>query len=187
MTLLSLIALLFGADPLPPDEAAAIAVEQRDKVAEVEKKYGGRKPFELSNDERAQYTRERAEAEQQVLDAHGVDAKQWALSQMKQSPAQAADQKAREKALVEAREKAAQAAKDEAEAERPIPIQQGISDTMPVTVEERKGDGVSIEEGLPAEAASDASEASDGQVQSGVAPAEAPARPARPAPKRRRR
>lgn len=153
------LVVLLGADLVPPDQAAAIALDQKAAQAEVQKKYGDKKPSELSNAERAQMIRDQAAAEQKVLDKYGVDPKTWARQQMERSPQQAAAQKAREQALADQREKDA-AAKAKAEAgSHEIEVQRGFSDANPVTMEEKQSEGVAVEEGLPSDAAADQAEA----------------------------
>lgn len=166
----ALVVVLLGADPasrfgaasangVPADQAAAIALDQKAAQAEVQKKYGNKKPSELSNDERSQMIREQAAAEQKVLDKYGVDAKTWARQQMAQSPQEAAAQKAREQALADQRQKDAEAKAKEQAGDQEIQVQRGFSDGNPVTMEEKKVDGVSVEEGLPSDAAADQAEA----------------------------
>lgn len=155
----TLVVLLLGADPLPPDQAAAIALDQKAAQAEVQKKYGNKPASELTNAERAQMIRDQAAAEQKVLEKHGVDAKTWAREQMERSPQQAADAKAREQALADQRQKDAEAKARAAAGDQEVQVQRGFSDANPVTMEEKKGDGVSVEEGLPSDAAADQAEA----------------------------
>jgi hypothetical protein len=166
----ALVVVLLGADPasrfgaasanrVPADQAAAIALDQKAAQAEVQKKYGNKKPSELSNEERSQMIREQAAAEQRVLDKYGVDAKAWALQQMAQSPQEAAAQKAREQALADQRQKDAEAKAKAQAGDQEIQIQRGFSDGNPVTLEEKKVDGVPVEEGLPPDAVADQAEA----------------------------
>lgn len=156
----ALLVVLLGAEPagVAPDRAAAIALDQKAAQEEVAKKYGGKKPSELSNAERAQMVRDQAAAEQKVLDKHGVDAKTWARQQMAQSPQQAAAQKQREEQLAEKRKAEAEAAAKPAEKE--ITVQRGFSDANPVTLEEQATDGVAVEQGLPPDVAAEQAEAS---------------------------
>lgn len=153
----ALVVLLLGADPVPPDQAAAIALDQKAAQAEVQKKYGNKPASELTNAERAQMIRDQAAAEQKVLEKHGVDAKTWAREQMERSPQQAAAAKAREQALADQRQKEAEAKAKAGDQE--VQVQRGFSDANPVTLEEKKADGVSVEEGLPSDAAADQAEA----------------------------
>jgi hypothetical protein len=73
------------ADPPSPDEVAKIQFDQEKANADIDKKYGNKKPSELSNDERREMMKEKAAAERDVLDKHGVSAKDYARTQAKQS------------------------------------------------------------------------------------------------------
>jgi hypothetical protein len=167
------LATLLHADLVPPDQAAAIGLDQKAAQAEVAKKYDNKKPSELSGAERAQMTRDLAAAEQRVLEKHGVDAKTWARQQMQRSPREAAAQGAREQALADQRKKDGEArAKAEASPQE-VQIQRGFSDANPVTLEEKKTDGVVIEHGIPADAAADQAAASGQAAEEPAAPAPA--------------
>ncbi|GMU61606.1 MAG: hypothetical protein AMXMBFR34_33690 [Myxococcaceae bacterium] len=159
-----------ASEPIPPDQAAAIALDSRSAQAEVAKKYGNKKPSELSNDERKQMIRDQAEAEQKVLDKHGVDRSTWARQQMAKSPKEVATQKELEKQLDEKRQAEAKAkAEQEKAAGQEIPVQRGFSDANPVTMDEKQVDGVAVEQGLPADATLDQAEAG-GQGQDAAPP-----------------
>jgi hypothetical protein len=165
-----LVALLLSAEPstggrafepILPEQAAAIALDAREAQAEVSRKYGNKKPSELSNEERLQMIRDQAAAEQRVLDKHGVDRRTWARQQMAQSPKEVAAQQALEKQLAEKRQAEAKA-KEEAEkqgGEKEVQVQRGFSDANPVTMEELPSEGVPVEQGLPPDAAADLAEA----------------------------
>lgn len=180
---LTLVALLLGADPtarfggspsdpIAPDEAAAIALDTKEAQDEVAKKYGNKKPSELSNDERTQMIKDQAAAEKKVLDKHGVSASAWARQQMAQSPKEAAAQKERVKALEDKRKADAEAAaKERDKPEQPVQVQRGISDSNPVTLEENPTSEPVVEEGLPAEAESDQAEAAGQALGDTAAPA----------------
>ncbi|MFT3840007.1 MAG: hypothetical protein QM723_23670 [Myxococcaceae bacterium] len=71
----------FAGDELSPEKLGQIEHEQNKAAAEVEKKYGNKKPSELSSDERKQMIKDRAAAEQAVLDKHGVDKKDYVHAQ----------------------------------------------------------------------------------------------------------
>jgi hypothetical protein len=156
---LALVVVLLGADPIPPDQAAAIALDQKAAQAEVQKKYGDKKPSELSNSERTQLIRDQAAAERKVLEKYGVDPKAWARQQMAQSPQQAAAQKTSEQQLAEQRAKQGEAAAQAKAEPQEIPVQRGFSDANPVTMEEKPSNGIPVEQGLPTEAANDQAEA----------------------------
>ncbi len=169
-----LLSLVVGA--IPASEAAAIEREMEKNQAEVTAKYGERKSSEMSSDERRDMMRDQAEADQKVLDKHGVDKKEWASSQShrsrderaevkaeKEKQAAAEKQKAEAEAEAEAKKKAA------AEPAKPIQIQRGINDENPVVLEEKPGAGPIIERGLPADAKADdeAAKAAGGAPASG--------------------
>jgi hypothetical protein len=164
-------------DPIPADEAAAIALDTKEAQAEVAKKYGDKKPNELSNAERSQMIRDQADAEKKVLEKHGVDAHTWARQQMAKSPKEVAAQKDLEKQLAEKREADAKAAKDKDKGPKEITVQRGISDANPVTMEEAESAGPTVEQGLPAEATDDQAAAAgqDATDAKASAPAEKPA------------
>ncbi len=71
----------FAGDELSPEQLGQIEHEQNKAAAEIDKKYGNKKPSELSQDERRQMIREKAAAEQSVLDKHGVDKKDYVHAQ----------------------------------------------------------------------------------------------------------
>ncbi|MEW5742018.1 MAG: hypothetical protein AB1938_24095 [Myxococcota bacterium] len=167
-------------EPIPVEQAAAIALDQRDAQAEVAKKYGNKKPSELTNEERAAMIRDQAAAEQKVLDKHGVDRSTWARQQMAKSPKEVAAQKEAEKKLDQKRqdEAKAKAEKDQA-GEKEVEVQRGFSDANPVTMEEKPGEGVAVEQGLPSEAAADQAEAAGQDQPSDGSGAEAGDKPAK--------
>jgi hypothetical protein len=79
------VSFIARADPPTPEEIAKIQHEQEKATAELEKKYGNRRISELSNEERRTLIKERADAEREVLDKHGVDPKDFARATAKQS------------------------------------------------------------------------------------------------------
>jgi hypothetical protein len=176
-TLIALVAL--GSEPIPPDKAAQIEVDYAKEQAKVDEKFGNRKLSEMSQEERRELTRERAAAEQRVLDKHGVDAKQWAREQMKRDRTQYADMKQRVKER-EAQEKAAKeaaaaAARKAAGENAEIPVQRGINEQNPVVLMEAEGAPPIVEKGLPGEAAADQAAASGASDVPGSAQDSAPA------------
>jgi hypothetical protein len=74
-----------SAEAPSPEDVAKIQFEQQKANADIDKKYGNKKPSELSNDERREMMKEKAAAERDVLDKHGVSAKDFARTQAKQS------------------------------------------------------------------------------------------------------
>ena len=74
----------FGAlagDDLSAEKMGQLEHEQQKAAAAIDKKYGNRKPSEMSNDERREMIREKSAAEQQVLDKNGVDKKDYVRAQ----------------------------------------------------------------------------------------------------------
>lgn len=99
----------FAGDDLTPDQRAKLLNDQKKAGAAVEKKYGNKKPSELTPDERRALAKEKADAEREVLDKAGVDAKEFARSTMKMGRDEKADTDAAQKKL-EAADKEAAAA-----------------------------------------------------------------------------
>ncbi len=100
-------------DDLTPQNIAKIQAEQAKANAEIEKKYGNRKPSDLSNDERKSMQKEKAAAEREVLDKHGTDSKSFARagSKMSREDQAAADAAAKDLAKKDAAEPAAEVKK----------------------------------------------------------------------------
>lgn len=141
---------------LTTGKAAQIERDQQKASLEVAKKFGNRKPNELSGDERREMIRAQAEADREVLDKHGVDPKTWASYSAHQSRDEYAAQKAQVKELVEKEKQDEEARAKAAQQPTEITIQRGISDEKPVVLEEAKGGGQPIvEKGLPLDAKSD--------------------------------
>jgi hypothetical protein len=157
---LALIALClaFVADePLSAEKTAVISREQEKAQAEVDAKYGNKKPTELSADERRQQAKDRAAAEQQVLDKNGVSAKEWARESLRKDREQFAQQKELKKQLIEKEKAAAEAIKKAQAQLKEVQVQKGFSDENPVTLEEKENeDGkVAVEKGLPGDLSQD--------------------------------
>lgn len=68
----------FAADELTPQNMAKIQSEQKKASEAIDKKYGNKKPSELTPDERRAMQKEKGESERAVLDKHGVDPKSFA-------------------------------------------------------------------------------------------------------------
>lgn len=160
LPLLTLVIAL-GAEPIPPEKAAQIERAQQKAQAAVDAKYGNRKLSELSQDERRQLTKDRAEAEAKVLEENGVDAKQWARESLKKDRAAYADGKERVKALVEKEKADAEAAEKAKKEPREVQVQKGISDANPVVLEEQEGGAPVVETELPPEVAADQADAAE--------------------------
>ncbi len=60
-----------------PEKAASIERERQKALDDIAKKYGNKKPSELSNDERRAKMTEESEAMNKVLDKAGVSAKEY--------------------------------------------------------------------------------------------------------------
>lgn len=99
----------WAADELPPDQVAKLKREQKASAQAVEKKYGNKKPSELSAEERKALAKEKAAAEREVLEKAGVDPKAFARQEAGMSRSERA---ALDAAMKEGDEKDAQAAKD---------------------------------------------------------------------------
>jgi hypothetical protein len=72
---------VFAGDEISPEKLGQLEHEQHKAAAEVDKKYGNKKPSELSSDERRQMIKDKAAAEQEVLDKNGVDKKDYVHAQ----------------------------------------------------------------------------------------------------------
>lgn len=175
--------LMLTADPLSPEETAQITVEQKQAQEAVNKKFDNKKSSELTPDERREMVRAQGEAEQKVLDKHGVDAKTWARQSTQKSRDQYAEQKVLQQQIVDKQKKAAEDAakkKSGGGSKDEVSIQKGISDENPVTLDEQENeDGtVAVEKGLPPGAESDQGLAQEQDKLEGAAPAsDAPAAP----------
>lgn len=179
LPLLTLVIAL-GAEPIPPEKAAQIERAQQKAQAAVDAKYGNRKLSELSQDERRQLTRDRAEAEAKVLADNGVDAKQWARESLKKDRGAYADAKERVKALVEKEKADAEAAEKAKKASGEVQVQKGFSDENPVVLEEQEGGEPVVEKELPADVAADQAAAAEQDRLEG-SPGETSAAPEAPA------
>jgi len=161
MVALALLCLALGADDLNPQKAAKIQKDMDAAMADVAKKYGGKKSSELSTDERREMIRDQRAAEASVLEKNNVDAKEYARYEMKMNLAdRAATKEAREQLdKQEAEKKAAEAKKAQGSGE--IQIQRGFNDNNPVMLEENNASGGApvVEKGLPPDAQNDQNEA----------------------------
>ncbi len=156
---LSLAAPAFGADDvLNPEKAAKIDRDTDKALKEVDKKYGNKKPSELTSDERKAVIQERAAAERAVLDKHNVDPKTFTNYSARQTREERAATKQAGQAL-EAQEKAAEAdkakEKEKAGGPKEITIQRGGGDNNPIIMEEKEGAPPIVEKGLPQDAQDD--------------------------------
>jgi hypothetical protein len=168
-------------EELTPQKMAEIHHDNQAARAKVDKSYGNRKPSEMTNEERAQATKDQQEASRSVLEKHGVSDKDYSRREATLSPDERSAMKQAEK-KIEADEKAAKEAKeeearkkatdDEAKDPSDIPVQRGFNDENPVVLE---GDEsvVDVEQGLPADEAG--AEGADGTTAEPT-PAKAPAK-----------
>jgi hypothetical protein len=169
----------FADDDLNPEKAAKIDRDTDKALKAVDKKYGNRKPSELSSDERKQVIQERAAAEREVLEKHNVSPKAYTSYTARQSRDERAATKQAGAAL-EAKEQAAEAekAKEAAGGPKEITIQRGGAGRDPIVMEEKEGAAPMVEKGLPQDAQDDQAAAGvNGQTDSSTeeAPAAAPA------------
>ena len=154
LSLVTLCLALVADEPIAPEKAAVIERDQRKAQAEVSARYGNKKPTELSRDERRELDKDLANADKAVLEKAGVDPKQWARESLKKDRAGYAQNKELVKGLEEKDKAAAEAKKKEGAGPGEIPIQKGISEENPVTLDEKQSaDGVvPVEKGLPPDA-----------------------------------
>ncbi len=128
MRLLIAVVLLSGlaahaGDELAPDQMAKIEHDQKKAAEAVDKKHGNKKPSELSQDERREIIREKAEADQAVLDKAGVDKKDFARAGARMGRDQRAQADAAGKAL---EKKDAEAANAKQGGQKEIVVEHGL-------------------------------------------------------------
>ncbi len=158
--LFTLVLVLSGwsarAQDLDPAKAAQIEHDQQKLYDEIDKKHGNKKPSELSQDERREIIRERAQAEESVFEKQGVDRKSYTKYITKMGlDDRAAMKDATDTLNKKDDEAAAAAAKKASEPQGEIPIQRGFNDNNPVMLEEKKGAGPVVEKGIPQDAMDD--------------------------------
>ncbi len=153
-----------AADELTPEKVGQIKQEERAALAKVDQAHGGKKPSEMTSEERKQVIAEQAAAVDGVLQKHGVDSKAFArysstLSKDGLAEAKVAEETA--KKVAEEKALAEQVSKSKAEADKsaegagstegqPEPvIQKGFSDDKPVELEAAPDAPPVIEVGLP--------------------------------------
>jgi len=100
------------AEEVSPQKAAEVGRDRQRALDEVSKKYGGRKPSELSSEERRERVKDEAAAVSKVMQQHGVGAKDLARYEATSSPSE----RAAASAKVEAAEK--KQAEERAEAQK---------------------------------------------------------------------
>ena len=155
LPLVALCLSLVADEPMAPEKSAGIEREQQKAQAEVNAKYGNKKPTELSRDERSQLAKDLANADKAVLDKNGVDPKQWARDSIKKDRNEYAKGKALVKGLEEKEKADAKKKADAANEPKEITVQRGVSEENPVTLDEKANEdgNIPIEKGLPPEAA----------------------------------
>ena len=138
--ILLLAASLASAGDLSPAQKAKIQREQQQEREALAKKYGNRKPSELSNAERRALAQEQSEAERKVLERNGVSQKDWAVSSMRMGRAEKAEVDAAGRALA-AQEEAAQKKKAAggAAGSTEVKIQRGFGGDKPAVMEDKGG------------------------------------------------
>jgi hypothetical protein len=100
-------ALVVHAEDLTPEKRAKLQRDQQKASEAVDKKYGNKKPSELSSEERKSLMQEKQAAEREVLEKAGVDPKAYARSGSKMSREEKANTDAASKDL-EVKEAAAE-------------------------------------------------------------------------------
>ena len=166
---LSLVALclaLVADEPMAPEKSAGIEREQQKAQAEVNTKYGNKKPTELSREERSQMAKDLANADKAVLDKNGVDPKQWARESLKKNRDEYAKGKELVKGLEEKEKADAKKKADAANEPKEIAVQRGVSEENPVTLDEKANEdgAIPVEKGLPPDAAKDLEAAGGGDM-----------------------
>lgn len=141
---LMLVLLLLGVSStvlaeLDPQKAAKIAADREAALADVQKKYGNKKPSELSNDERRAMMKEQSDAESKVLNDNGVNAKEWSRYEATQSRE---DRAATEKAKAELKKKSSAPTGDQAApADGEVEVQRGFGNGAEDSSGSAKGKG----------------------------------------------
>ncbi len=154
-----LLAVAAAAEPISAERAATIERDQKKAQKAVAEKYGNKKPSELTQDERREMIREQLAADREVLEKHGISAKDWARHEISQSREERAEQKAAAEKLEADEKAAAEKAEKEKSAKKEIEIQRGFSDDDPVVLDEKEGAAPRVDQGISGEAARDADEA----------------------------
>lgn len=134
LALCSLCAPALAGD-LDPETVAKIRRDQKAAEKKIAEAYGNRKPSELSNQERREVAQKRAAAEQQVLEKHGVETKDYVRYTTRMDNDERAAADAAEKKL-DAEAKAKKAAEAEkAKGDGEVEVQRGFDERNPVSLE----------------------------------------------------
>lgn len=123
--MLVLTLLLLNAAP-SIDESAHIELEQAEAQRAIDAKYGHKKPSELTAAETRAKIHDQAEADAQVLEKHGTNAKEWSRNALKKQRGEYAEEQRDVKALAAKRKEAATAASAQADLPPPeVKIERG--------------------------------------------------------------
>jgi hypothetical protein len=142
---LLLVASLAAAAELSPAQKAKIQREQQKELEALDKKYGNRKPSELSNAERRALAQEQSEAEKKVLERNGVSQKEWALSSLRMGRGEKAEMDAAGKALAAQEEAQKKKSAQGAPGAPEVKIQRGFGNDKPAVLEDKGGGEPEIE------------------------------------------
>lgn len=153
LRLLPLLILLAGAGAraaeIPAQTLAEIRVELADALKKIDDAHGQKRPGELTNEQRRAVITAQAEAQQRILDRHGVTLKDYVVVTTRMTP------EAREKVAAaerQIREKRAQTSTESSPAiEEEVEVQRGITDETPVILEQAPNAPIPVEFGTPAE------------------------------------
>ncbi len=164
---LFLAALCFAApafsadDELNPEKVAKIERDTEKALDKVDKKWGNKKPSELTSDERKQVIAERAAAEREVFEKNNTDAKSYLKYTTRQTKDERAATKDAAGRLAEKEKADAAKAAEEKKQGGPkeIVIQRGGAGKDPIVMEEVEGAQPIVEKGLPQEAQDEQSDA----------------------------
>lgn len=146
-TLVHLALAAPAAADLDPQKVAEIRADQKAALKEIDKKYGDKKPSELSKKEARERALEQEKARSEVLEKHQVDEKELSRYTARMSRKEQAAAESAEKDL----EKKAEAKKAAKKGPEEIKIQRGFSDEQPVELEAAEGAPPVVEHGIPAE------------------------------------
>lgn len=176
---LSLALPALADDEFTPERAAKIERDTEKALQKVDKKWGNKKPSELTSDERKQVIAERAAAEREVFEKNNVDAKAYTKYTSRQTKSERAATKEASAKLEEQENADAEKAQKDKDTKqqggpKEIVIQRGGAGKDPIIMEEKEGAPPIVEKGLPQEAQdeqSDANAMTDSSTQTAPAPA----------------
>lgn len=131
-----LAAPLALAQKLTADEIARVQHAESKAMDKVAKKYGNRKPSEMSSSERREMIRDQQAALEEAQRAHGVDAKDYARAVAKLPPAERKAVAEKVQALAEKEKAAKQPATDEG-----VEILEGLDESQVEQLDEEVPEG----------------------------------------------